>query len=274
MPLPQLAPVTCRSRPAFSRLCRHRASLVPDLLRSLLPPWPMPYHGIFFPDDRCFSAPPRHQQPTGILPVAVTTGPPALSFSMTTRGRRSAVVLSYLRPRTAWVHIFHEPLCAPVYFLVCVSGSHACLSIWRGWLSFDLVGMAQGEHVTGANTTLTAMLSVTRCSCCCSSSIYASLLPCMSFVARNAQIYVRVGLLNAVRFLGECGVLLSGSADTEVRACTNRRPARRARRHGGRERPVSAALFDYNWSISNPVLRWCASVACCFLATGFSFCVQ
>ena len=128
--------------------------------------------------------------------------------------------------------------------------------------------MAQGGHVTGANTTLTATLSVT--SYCFSSSLYISLLPYMSFVARCARMYVRVGLLNAVRFLGECGVLLSVSADAEERAGTNLRPPRRARRHGCRGRPVWATQFGSNWSVSNIVLRWCASVACCFLATDFA----
>ena len=127
--------------------------------------------------------------------------------------------------------------------------------------------------MTGAITTLTVKLFVTRCSCCCSSFIYTFLLPYMSFVARYAQIYVRVGLLNALRFLGECGDLLSGSADTEGRAGTNRRPARRVQRHGCRRRPVSAAQVGSNWSVSNPVLRWCASVAWFFLATAFSSCL-
>jgi len=142
MPLPVLAPVTCRSGSAFSRLCRTRATLVPYLLRSLLPPWPTPYHGIFLPDDRSFSAPPRHQQPTGILPVAVTTGPPALFTSMTTRGRQSARGAVISSSSDGLGKHFSMSLCAPLFTFLCAcrarmpvcqlggDSGHLTLSAW------------------------------------------------------------------------------------------------------------------------------------------------
>jgi len=119
MPLPVLAPVTCRSGPAFPRLCHTRATLVPYLIRSLLPPWPTPCHCIFLPDDRSFSAPPRHQQPTGILQVADTTGPPALFTSMTTRGRQSARGAVLSSNSDGLGKHFSMRLCAPLFTFLC-----------------------------------------------------------------------------------------------------------------------------------------------------------